>query len=428
MSLQPAARTQATGLAFTYVTSLFFAWGFVTSLIDPLIQAVKRVFDLTTAEAMLTASAWFIAYGVASLPAGWILAKLGYSRAIIAALGAMVLGCALVPVATVVDAYPLVLASLFVIASGVTLLQVAANPLSTALGAPRSAHLRLTFSQAFNSLGATLGPVIGSTVLLTGGVFAADAIITPEARGESLRSIDFAFLAVGAFFALVAVFLWTARKRIDAAVAGRPQEIAASPLAAFRSRWAVFGALAIFFYVGAEVTIGALLIPFISSAEGLGLQPHEAGHMVGWYYWGAAMIGRFVGSALLTRTPASLLLVACTTIAAVLALVVTQTDGPTAAYAALAIGFFNSIMFPTIFSLTLERSSASASATSGLLVFGIIGGAVLPPIAGAVADAAGAVTPAFFVPLAGYLVLVLFSTACSRTRPVRADGPATVLH
>lgn len=428
MSHQPAARTQATGLAFTYVTSLFFAWGFVTSLIDPLIQAVKRVFDLTTAEAMLTASAWFIAYGVASLPAGWILAKLGYSRAIIAALGAMVLGCALVPVATLVDAYPLVLASLFVIASGVTLLQVAANPLSTALGAPRTAHLRLTFSQAFNSLGATLGPVIGSTVLLTGGVFAADAIITPEARGESLRSIDFAFLAVGAFFALVAVFLWTARNRIDAAVPGRPQEIAASPFPAFRSGWAVFGGLAIFFYVGAEVTIGALLIPFISSAEGLGLEPHEAGHMVGWYYWGAAMIGRFVGSALLTRIPASVLLVACTTIAAVLALVVTQTDGPTAAYAALAIGFFNSIMFPTIFSLTLERSSASASATSGLLVFGIIGGAVLPPIAGAVADAAGAVTPAFFVPLAAYLVLVLFSAACSRTRPMRADGPATALH
>ncbi len=428
MSHQPAARTQATGLAFTYVTSLFFAWGFVTSLIDPLIQAVKRVFDLTTAEAMLTASAWFIAYGVASLPAGWILAKLGYSRAIIAALGAMVLGCALVPVATLVDAYPLVLASLFVIASGVTLLQVAANPLSTALGAPRTAHLRLTFSQAFNSLGATLGPVIGSTVLLTGGVFAADAIITPEARGESLRSIDFAFLAVCAFFALVAVFLWTARNRIDAAVSGRPQEIAASPFAAFRSGWAVFGGLAIFFYVGAEVTIGALLIPFISSAEGLGLEPHEAGHMVGWYYWGAAMIGRFVGSALLTRIPASVLLVACTTIAAVLALVVTQTDGPTAAYAALAIGFFNSIMFPTIFSLTLERSSASASSTSGLLVFGIIGGAVLPPIAGAVADAAGAVTPAFFVPLAGYLVLVLFSAACSQTRPVRADGPATILH
>ncbi|MET4685232.1 glucose/galactose MFS transporter [Brevundimonas faecalis] len=414
MNTQPAEHRPA-GLAFAYVTSLFFAWGFVTALIDPLIQAVKRVFDLTTAEAMLTASAWFIAYGVASLPAGWILSRLGYSRAIIAALGAMVLGCVLVPLATLVDVYALVLASLFIIASGVTLLQVAANPLSAALGEPRTAHLRLTFSQAFNSLGATLGPVIGSTILLTGGVFAADAVITPAARGESLRSIDFAFLAVGAFFAVVAFFLWTARRRIEAAVADRRPEQAASPLAAFRSGWAVFGGAAIFFYVGAEVTIGALLIPFISSAEGLGLPPHEAGHMVGWYYWGAAMVGRFVGSALLTRVPAGYLLSICTIIAAALALVVTQSEGATAAYAALGVGFFNSIMFPTIFSLTLERSSASASATSGLLVFGIIGGAILPPLAGAVADAAGAVGPAFFIPFAGYLFLVAFALACART-------------
>ena len=414
MNTQPAEHRPA-GLAFAYVTSLFFAWGFVTALIDPLIQAVKRVFDLTTAEAMLTASAWFIAYGVASLPAGWILSRLGYSRAIIAALGAMVLGCVLVPLATLVDVYALVLASLFIIASGVTLLQVAANPLSAALGEPRTAHLRLTFSQAFNSLGATLGPVIGSTILLTGGVFAADAVITPAARGESLRSIDFAFLAVGAFFAVVAFFLWTARRRIEAAVADRRPEQAASPLAAFRSGWAVFGGAAIFFYVGAEVTIGALLIPFISSAEGLGLPPHEAGHMVGWYYWGAAMVGRFVGSALLTRVPAGYLLSICTIVAAALALVVTQSEGATAAYAALGVGFFNSIMFPTIFSLTLERSSASASSTSGLLVFGIIGGAILPPLAGAVADAAGAVGPAFFIPFAGYLFLVAFALACART-------------
>lgn len=427
MTLQPVRR-QPAGLAFAYVTSLFFAWGFVTALIDPLIQAVKRVFDLSTAEAMLTASAWFIAYGVASIPAGWVLSKLGYSRAIIAALAAMVLGCVLVPVATIVDVYALVLLSLFVIASGVTLLQVAANPLSASLGHPRTAHLRLTFSQAFNSLGATLGPVIGSSILLTGGVFAADAVISPATRGESLRSIDLAFLAVGAFFALVAVFIWTARKRIEASVADRPHEGMVSPLAAFRSGWAIFGATAIFFYVGAEVTIGALLIPFISSSEGLGLAPHEAGHMVGWYYWGAAMIGRFVGSALLTRIPAGYLLSACTMIAAALALLVTQTDGVTAAYAALAIGFFNSIMFPTIFSLTLERSSASASATSGLLVFGIIGGAILPPIAGAIADATGAVTPAFFVPLGGYIVLIVFALACARTLRTRSDQGQTVAH
>jgi MFS transporter, FHS family, L-fucose permease len=427
MSAPETARRQGTGLAFAYVTTLFFAWGFATSLIDPLIAAVKRVFDLSLAEAMLTASAWFIAYGLASLPAAWILSRFGYSRSIILALSTMVVGCLIVPVATITDVYGLVLLALFVIASGVTLLQVAANPLSASLGAAKTAHLRLTFSQAFNSLGATLGPVIGSTVLLTGGVFAADAVINAATRGQSLRSIDLAFLAVGAFSAVVAVFIWTARKQIENAVQSQPAVGVVSPFSAFKSRWAVFGALAIFFYVGSEVTIGTLLIPFISSSEGLGVAAHEAGHMVGWYYWGAAMVGRFVGSALLTRVRAPILLTVCTVTAAVLALVVTQTEGATAAYAALAIGFFNSIMFPTIFSLTLERSSAKASATSGLLIFGIIGGAVLPPIAGKVADNLGAITPAFFIPLAGYVVLICFAVACIRTK-AKTEVTTTVAH
>jgi FHS family L-fucose permease-like MFS transporter len=407
--------------AYVYVTSLFFAWGFVTALIDPLIAAVRRVFHLTLAEAMLTASAWFIAYGVASIPSAWVLARLGYSRAIIAALAAMVAGCLMVPLATALDVYVLVLAALFVIASGVTLLQVAANPLSAALGPPERSHLRLTFSQAFNSLGATLGPVFGSTLILTGGVFAGDAVVTSESRGESLRAIDMAFLAVGAAFVLVAAFIWSARRAIDnaaPAAAERP-----SLVAAFRSRWALLGSAAIFLYVGAEVTIGGLLIPFISSTEGLGVSASEAGHMVGWYYWGAAMVGRFVGSAVLMRVRAEVLLLGCTAAATLLALTVTQTEGATAAYAALAIGFFNSIMFPTIFSLTLQRSGASSAATSGLLALGIIGGAILPPLAGALADRAGSVGPAFLVPAAAYLFLVVFAASASRARgPAHREG------
>jgi len=383
---------------------------------------VRRVFDLSLAEAMLTASAWFIAYGVASLPAAWILSRLGYSKAIIAALATMVLGCVIVPVATLADFYPGVLFALFVIASGVTLLQVAANPLSAALGPKKSAHFRLTFSQAFNSLGTTLGPIIGSSVLLTGGVFTAGAVVTAATRGESLRSIDFAFLAVGAFFAVVAFFIWTARKRITDAVAGSPIEVV-SPLSAFKSGWAMFGALAIFVYVGSEVAIGGLLIPFLTQGDILGIPEQNAGHMVG-LYWGGAMVGRFIGSALLTRVRAGILLSVCTVVAAVLALVVMQTSGSTAAYAALGIGLFNSIMFPTIFTLTLERSSAPASATSGLLVFGIIGGAVLPWIAGRIADGAGSVTPAFIVPMLGYVALTVFAVAAARTRARDGEGAA----
>jgi len=423
MTVPDAGKRQGAGLAFAYVTTLFFAWGFVTSLIDPLIAAVRRVFDLSLAEAMLTASAWFIAYGVASLPAAWILSRLGYSKAIIAALATMVVGCVIVPVATVADFYPGVLVALFVIASGVTLLQVAANPLSAALGPQKTAHFRLTFSQAFNSLGTTLGPIIGSSILLTGGVFTAGAVITAATRGESLRSIDFAFLAVGVFFAVVAVFIWTARKRITAAAAGSPVEVA-SPFSAFRSGWAVFGALAIFVYVGSEVAIGGLLIPFLTQGDILGIPEQNAGHMVG-LYWGGAMVGRFLGSLLLRWVRAGVLLSVCTVIACLLALTVTQTSGSTAAYAALGIGLFNSIMFPTIFTLTLERSSAPASATSGLLVFGIIGGAVLPWIAGRIADGAGSVSPAFIVPVLGYVGLTIFAIACARTR-AREDVSAAV--
>ena len=409
----PAGR--GTNLAFAYVTTLFFAWGFATSLIDPLIAAVRKVFDLSTAEAMLTASAWFIAYAVVSVPAAAVLSKLGYSRSIISALGVMVLGCLIVPVATIMDWYPGVLIALFVIASGVTLLQVAANPLVAALGSKKSSHARLNFSQFFNSLGTTVGPYLGSTVLLTGGVFATGAVVTAATRGESLRSIDIAFLGLGAFFAVVAFFIFTARKKINAAAAGAEEAVGeTSFLKAFTSPWALFGGLAIFIYVGSEVTIGGLLTNFLSSPTILNIPEAEAGRMVS-LYWGGAMVGRFVGALLLTKIRAGVLLTVNTAVAAILCLVVTQTSGETAAYAAIAVGFFNSIMFPTIFTLTLERSGAPASATSGLLCTAIVGGAVLPLIAGLmVDDAAMMFNPAFYVPLAGYLLLTVFAITCAR--------------
>lgn len=415
------APRKGTGLAFAYVTTLFFAWGFATSLIDPLIAAVRKVFDLTTTEALLTASAWFIAYAVVSIPAAAILGRLGYSRSIISALVVMVLGCLIIPLATLVDVYEIVLLGLFVIASGVTLLQVAANPLVAVLGSPKGSHARLNFSQFFNSLGTTLGPLLGSSVLLTGGVFAAGAVVTAATRDESLRSIDFAFLALGGFFALVAFFIFTARKKINAAAASAQSDAVSSPLKAFSSRWAVFGALAIFIYVGSEVTIGGLLTNFLASPTILNIPEVDAGRLVS-FYWGGAMVGRLIGAALLTRVPAGVLLTVNTVIAAILCLVVTQTTGTTAAYAAIGVGFFNSIMFPTIFTLTLERSTAPVSATSGLLCTAIVGGAVLPLIGGMlVDDAAEIFNPAFFVPLVGYALLAVFAIGAARKKPEARD-------
>jgi FHS family L-fucose permease-like MFS transporter len=414
--IQSAPR-KGTSLAFAYVTTLFFAWGFVTSLIGPLIAAVRRVFELSYTEATLTTFAWFIAYGIASIPAAAILGRLGYSKAIIVALVTMVAGCLIVPIATLADFYPGVLIALFVIASGVTLLQVGANPLVAALGAQKNSHARLNFSQFFNSLGTTLGPLIAAPILLTGGVFAADAVITdPATRAESLRSIDLAFLAVAVFFAVVAGFIFSARKTINAAAPAPGADDRMSPLVALKSPWAVFGALAIFFYVGSEVTIGDLLTNFLHSPQILNIPLAAAGSMVAWY-WGGAMVGRLVGGLLmLTKIPATTILIVNTAVAAVLCLVVTQTSGSTAAWAAIAIGFFNSIMFPTIFTLTLERSTAPVPATSGLLVFGIIGGAVLPPVAGQIADNAATLNPVFYVPLVGYLLLVGFAIAASRAK------------
>ena len=424
MDAQPQTTTsQKTGLAFAYVTTLFFAWGFVTSLIDPLIASVRAIFDLSFAEAMLTQFAWFIAYGVVSIPAAAVLTKLGYSKAIIAALATMVLGCLIVPVSTHADFYPSVLIALFVIASGVTLLQVAANPLAASLGSPKGSHFRLTLSQAFNSLGTVLGPLIGATVLLGGALFLGGET-TAEHRVEALRAIDKAFLMIAGLFVILAIFIWTARKRINTAAAGAGGAGVGSPLSAFRSKWAVFGAIAIFLYVGSEVAIGSLMTNFLHSDGVLGLPLEAAGRMVA-FYWGGAMVGRFVGSVLLTRVPAGVLLSIATAVAAVLCLVVSQTGGTTAAYAALAIGFFNSIMFPAIFTLTLERSTASTASTSGLLCMAIVGGAVLPFIAGHIADAAGDLHPAFFVPLLGYIGLTIFAVAAARTRPVNAETSAT---
>ena len=424
MSAPETARRQGAGLAFAYVTTLFFAWGFATSLIDPLIAAVKRVFDLNNAEAFLTTLAWFIAYGLMSLPAAAVLGRLGYSRSIIGALVVMVAGCLIVPAAMAADWYPGVLIALFVIASGVTLLQVAANPLVAELGAPKGASSRLNLSQAFNSLGTTVGPWLGSHVLLTCGVFAAGAVVTAATRTQSLRSIDMAFLGMGAFFAVVAFFIFTARKKINAAA---PASTAAvSPLKALSSPWAVFGALAIFLYVGSEVAIGGMLSNFLESPEILNAPIETAGKMVA-IYWGGAMVGRFVGSAVLTQVRPGIVLAVCTVAAAVLCFVVSRIGGPTAAYAALSIGLFNSIMFPTIFTLTLERSTAPTSATSGLLVFGIIGGALLPQVAARIADAAGALQPAFVVPMLGYVGLTIFAVACIRTK-AKTEVTTTVSH
>lgn len=411
--------------AFACVTTLFFAWGFITSTIDPLIPAVKSIFSLSYTEAFLSQFAFFMAYFVVSLPAAAIVERLGASRAVLAALLTMVGGCLLFPLAVLVDTFTLVLCALFVLGSGITLLQVAANPLAAVLGPPERSHFRLTLSQAFNSLGTVLGPLIIGRLILDGGVFAESGAASEAGRLESLHKIEAAFLGVAVAIVLLAVFLWRLRERIARAV---PQGAihAGSVLDAFKSGWAVLGAAAIFLYVGAEVAIGSILISFLVQPDVLNVS-HKTATTLILLYWGGAMVGRFVGSGLLRVVPAGRVLAFAAGFAAALCLIVSQTSGEVAAAAALAVGLFNSIMFPTIFTLTLQRSTAATSATSGLLCMAIVGGALLPLLFGRIADASG-VAAAFFVPMTAYVLIVAFAVAVGRTAVTRLSPSASIAH
>ena len=413
--------------AYIIVTSLFFAWGFITSLIDPLVAAVKGIFSLSDVEAQLSASAFFIAYGVMSFPAAVLLARRKAVPTVLIALAMMVGGCLLMLFAANIAQYSLVLLGLFVLASGITILQVAANPLAAALGKPEGSHFRLTFSQSFNSLGTFIGPYLGSVLFLKGIEVKEGTVVTEAARSGSLAGIDFAFFWIAGLILLVAALIWAGRGVISAAAPAPPAETARKGIAAtFReaisSRWALFGGAAIFLYVGAEVAIGTQMALFLNSDSVWNISLQEAGKLVS-LYWGGAMIGRLVGSALLTRIPAPQLLTAFTGMAALMCLYVFAVGGVSSGYVALAIGLFNSIMFPVIFTITLERSTASDEATSGFLCFSIIGGAAIPPLVGLVSGATDYVT-AFIVPAICYAVLCGFAIAARRARVSLRDEPS----
>jgi FHS family L-fucose permease-like MFS transporter len=366
---------------------------------------------------MLTQFAFFMAYFVVSLPAAALIARLGNSRSIMFALGVMVVGCLIIPAATWFDTYSLVLVALFVIASGITILQVVANPLAAALGPPERSHFRLTFSQAFNSLGTWVAPQLVSGIILAGGIFAVThgAAVTAELRAESFRRIDTVFFAIAGALVLLALFIFAFRKLLDVT---KPVDEGQRPsiVTAFRSRWALFGGAAIFLYVGAEVSIGSAMTNFLHEPDMLNVPMDQAGKMVS-YYWGGAMVGRLIGSGLLflVKQRAPWLLAGFATVATLLCLVVSQTHGGTAAYLALGIGLFNSIMFPVIFTSTLERSTAAPAATSGLLCLAIVGGAILPYVFGTIADHAG-LHAAYFLPAVAYALIVVFAVAATRAK------------
>ena len=415
---------QRTLLAFAAVTSLFFAWGFITSNNDPLIVALRAAFRLDYTEALLTQIVFFLAYGLLSLPAAWMTSRLGAVDMIVGSLGLMAAGCLLVVVSTNADSFWPILAALFVLAGGFTSLQVAANPLAADLGPPHRTHLRLNFAQAFNSLGVVIGVHFGSLVMLGDPALRTvpRQAMDVAHRAEVLRAVDRAFLIMAALLGALLLLFVALRRFLSNVAASERTTTRAGMFDALHSPWALFGAGAIGLYVGAEVSIGSIMINFLNHSAVLGLQFETAGVYLANFYWGGALVGRLVGTVLLTKVRAAWLLAGCGVVNALLCLTALTTHGPVAGYAALGIGFFNSIMFPTIFTMTLERSGVSQSSTSGLLCLAIFGGALLPIAVGMIADNFG-LGASFVVPLAAYAFIAFFAVAARTSRVATIEPP-----
>jgi FHS family L-fucose permease-like MFS transporter len=370
-----------------FVFGLFFIFGGITSLNDVLIPKLKSLFALSYAEAMLVQSAFFAAYFIVSLPAAAIVERIGYLRTATLGLVTMMIGCLLFLPASGAGVFGMFLFALFVLAAGITIVQVVANPLISMLGEPATASSRLTFAQAFNSLGTTLFPYVGAIVIL-GSLSSVDSSTLSGAaltafRAAETRAIEHAYLALALALLIVAVFVWSFRNRLVEAVVEPGRLLDAFGLLK-RPRFG-FGALCIFLYVGAEVAIGSVIVSYLMQTGVMGISAEAAGKHVP-YYWGGAMVGRFIGAYFLRIFPPAkvLSLVAATAIG--LLLLSSQLDGVASGWALLAIGLCNSIMFPTIFSLASQGLGTRMAEGSGIICMAIVGGAIIPVLTGRVAD------------------------------------------
>jgi FHS family L-fucose permease-like MFS transporter len=385
------------------VTMLFFMWGFLTCLNDILIPHLKGVFDLNYTQIMLIQFTFFGAYFLMSLPSGSIIAKVGYQKGIVVGLLTSAVGALLFYPAASLISYPLFLTALFVLASGITLLQVAANPYVAVLGKPETASSRLNLTQAFNSLGTTVAPAFGGMLIL--GVAEG---LTPQQEAEMVQ-LPYVGLAVA--LALLAIVIWRSKLPVIASVEDHHAK-AGKLTDALKYRHLVLGAAAIFVYVGAEVSIGSFLVNFLGQPEIAGLPETVAAGFVS-YYWGGAMIGRFVGSALLQRVNPGKLLGIFALIASGLVFTTVFTTGSTVMWTILSVGLFNSIMFPTIFTLGIDGLGKLTSQGSSILIMAIVGGAIIPLGQGALADIFGIQT-AFILPAICYLYIVFYGFIGSR--------------
>lgn len=400
--------------ALSILTSLFFMWGFITCLNDILIPHLKAVFTLNYTQAMLIQFCFFTAYFVMSLPSGYIVEKIGYKKGIVLGLIIAGIGCLMFYPSASMRSYGLFLTAFFVLASGITLLQVAANPYVTILGPPATASSRLNLTQAFNSLGTTIAPIFGSMLILSVAVKSAEALsgLSPEdlasyqlAEAAAVQN-PYVILAI-VLFVIAGVFAVIKLPIIEAAA---PTEISGGAAGERESAWKyphlVLGAIGIFVYVGAEVSIGSFLVNFLGEKNIAGLAEADAGKYVS-FYWGGAMIGRFIGAAVMQKLKAGKVLAVAAIIAALLVVITMLSSGPIAMWLILSVGLFNSIMFPSIFSLGVAGLGKHTGQGSGILCMAIVGGALIPLLQGFIADKIG-IQHAFFIPVLCYMFIAYY--------------------
>jgi MFS transporter, FHS family, L-fucose permease len=398
------------------LTSLFFMWGFITCLNDILIPHLKQVFELNYTQAALIQFTFFFAYFVVSLPSGKIVEKVGYKRGIVIGLVTAGIGCLLFYPAASTRMYGVFLTALFVLASGITLLQVSANPYVAILGKPETASSRLTMTQAFNSLGTTVAPLFGSLLILSVASKTAEDMAKLNASDLSAykiaeaASVQMPYLGLAAALFVIAAFFAVVKLPEIEAASGEGGASGTSYDSHHQSAWKythlVLGAVAIFVYVGGEVSIGSFLVNFMGQANIAGFSAAEAGNYLS-FYWGGAMVGRFIGAVVMRYIAPGKVLLFNAGMAALLVLVSIMTSGHVAMWAILAVGLFNSIMFPTIFTLALEGLGKHTGQGSGILCMAIVGGAILPVIQGAFADSIG-LQHAFFLPILCYVYIAFY--------------------
>ena len=392
-----------------FVMGLFFIFGGITSLNDVIIPKLKELFTLNYTQAMLVQFCFFAAYAVIGIPGARLVKKIGYMRGAVAGLLTMMAGCLLFIPASQTATYGVFLLALFVLASGVVIVQVVSNPLISMLGKPSTAHSRLTFAQAFNSLGTTVFPIVGSILILGSlATVTADQLSGVELdayRTAETQAIVNGYLGIAVALAIVAAAVWMFRNALKGEKHEASEGLAGLDLLQ-RPRFG-FGALCIFLYVGAEVSIGSLIVNYLMQDHVMGLQEQAAGKLIG-LYWGGAMVGRFIGSAVLRfLSPGKVL--ACVSIAAIALLIIsTQTTGDVSGYTLLAVGLTNAIMFPTIFTLACEKLGSRAADGSGIINVAIVGGAVIPLLTGIIADVTSSLALAFMLPMACYAVIAGF--------------------